>query len=413
MSPCGEADWPDFQDVQNLLDEPEEAGLIRMTKLVEHVFRVPIAYMALLGSGLEVVTRVGSGSEHWKYLQTYPLGEAFVKPARWPDPSGATPAGFIRGKLCFAASAPLRSSDGVDLGLLVIADVRERPDFSNKDHEILVELAGVLAGKMELRMLASRARDSELFQREAERRFRNIADAAPVMLIYSCADGAGSFVNKAWLEFTGRSIDEELGEGYADTFHPDHREVAVRQYWESFQARKSLSQEFPMRRHDGVYRWMRVRGMPRFLDDGTYVGYIGCFVDVTDQRSAISALRKQTLCLAAMAETAGAFFLILDPEGRIEQTNLGQDPTGMSGRFIWEICDGGSKGSAAVRDAFLRATLGREKAATVACCRMPGGKASTEMRWNLTPVFSEENQLLAISAVILPGEGPQRLLESV
>lgn len=269
----------------NLLDEPEEAGLLRLTKLVERLFQVPAAYMALFGPDLTVTTRIGSGVEYSKNLKTYPLAAALAKPVVWPDSSGAPAAGFVCGEVRFAAAAPLQSNDGLELGLLVIADVKPRPDFSQEDHETLQELASVLAGKMELRLMACRAREAELEIREAENRFRNIADSAPVMIIYSGVDGGSSFVNKAWLEFTGRSFADELGDGYEDTLHPDYREHVVKTYWDAFQERKPLTIQFPMRRYDGEYRWMEGRGVPRFLDDGTYAGFISCVIDLTERRA--------------------------------------------------------------------------------------------------------------------------------
>jgi PAS domain S-box-containing protein len=270
----------------SLLDEPEQDGLLRLTKLVEHLFHVPIAYMALLGPDLTVVTRIGSGRDYWNSLRTYPLADALAKPIVWPDPSGAPTVGFVCGDVKFAAAAPLRSSDGLELGLLVISDVRPRPEFSPKDHETLQELAAVLAGKMELRLMACQAREAESRLREAENRFRNIANCAPVMIIYSGVDGGSSFVNRAWLEFTGRNLAEELGDSYAETFHPDCRERVMETYWNAFRERQPLTIQFPMRRSDGEYRWMEARGVPRFLDDGTYAGYIGCFIDLTGQGSA-------------------------------------------------------------------------------------------------------------------------------
>lgn len=293
MSPISEPDpLCDVPDRQSILDEPEQAVLLRMTRLVEHVFRVPVAYIALLDTDLTVVTRIGSGSEHWQFLATYPLAELLAIPRWWPDLSGFPAAGFIGAEIKFAASAPLHSSEGLDLGLLVIADVRLRPDFSREDHETLAELAGVLSGKMELRMMACLARDMELSLQEAESRFRCIANAVPVSIVYHGVDGARSFVNDTFLEFTGRTPGEELGDGFADTYHPDYREAVVQAYWDAFQGRKPLAIEFPMRRHDGEYRWMLARGNPRFLANGTFAGYTGCFVDMTDQRAAILELQR-------------------------------------------------------------------------------------------------------------------------
>ena len=268
----------------NLLDEPEHEVLLRLSGLVSRVFRVPAAYLALLGPGLTVTTRVGSGSRYWDNLKTYPLARALANPVIWPDPAGEDVPGFVSGEIRFAAAAPLRSSDGLELGVLVIADVEAHPQFLTEDLETLAELAGILAGKMELRMMACQARDSEALLREAEGRFRNIANYAPVMIIYSGVDGGAVFVNKAWLDFTGRRLEDELGTGYAETFHPDFRGRAVETYWDAFQLRKSRTVQFPMRRHDGEYRWMEARGVPRFLDDGSYAGFVGCCIDLGQWR---------------------------------------------------------------------------------------------------------------------------------
>jgi PAS domain S-box-containing protein len=267
------------------LDETEEESLLRMTGLVERIFRVPIAYFALLGphtgAKTEVVGRIGSGSAYWKYLSTFPLDVAMTKALYWPNGTGRVP-GFDHGEVRFAAWAPLRSLDGFDFGLVVIADLRERPEFAGAEHRVLCELASILAGKMELRMMVCQMRDAELSQRESERRFEGIADLAPIMILSSGPDGAASFVNKQWLRFTGRAIEEELGEGYTESIHPEFRGKILDRYWQAFNDRAPMTMDFPMRRYDGVYCWMRGQGTPRFLDDGTFAGYMGCFIDVDE-----------------------------------------------------------------------------------------------------------------------------------
>jgi PAS domain S-box-containing protein len=370
MSATTETHFPGGSSwLQNLIEVPEHADLLRLTKLVEHLFHVPVAYMAFLGADLKVVTRVGSGSQYWEYLKTYPPDTALANPVLWPDPGGD---GVDRdgvdplncGDLRFIVSVPLRSGDGLDLGMLVIGDVQPRPGFSGQDHETLAELAAVLAGKMELRIMAAQAREAELLVTEAERRFRQIANAAPVLIVCSSADGANSFVNKAWTEFTGRSVEDELGERFEEVFHPDHRQAVMQTYWEAFDGRKPLSMQFPMRRHDGEYRWMHARGMPRFLSDGKYAGHIGCLFDITDERRALLDLRKQKLCTAAVADAAGVSYLILDAEGRTED-----------GQFTWQATE---------RDAICQAISSHAK--------------SSSAQWAFTPVLSAQGELLAITA---------------
>ncbi len=364
-----------------LLDEPEHAGLLRVTRLVERIFHVPAAYIAMLGPGLQVVSRIGSGNQYWTQLRSFPLRPAVGHPQVFHSGT-ESPEGFEWGDLKFAASAPLRSIDGLELGVLVIADTRRRPDFSDQDRETLSELATILAGKMELRTLACEARETELSLLEAERRFRNIANSAPVLIIYSGTDGSCSFVNKTWLEFTGRTLEEEIGEGFEEAFHPDHRQRVMELYWNAFQRREPSIIEFPMRRYDGEYRWMVARGTPRLQEDGAFAGYIGCFTDVTNQRAAALGLRKQMLCTAVVAEASGAAYLILDREGRIEQA-AGRTP----GAYVWEGCDANA---ASIREAFERAV----QSGTATKAR------TTTQHWTFTPVRSEEGELLAVTATV-------------
>jgi PAS domain S-box-containing protein len=251
-----------------------------MTQLVEHLFSVPVAYVELFGLDFATSVRVGSGQKYWRRPTSCPPADSEAGYGFTADQPGKLRGQFISEELGFTAFVPLRANDGLELGLLVIADTQPRPKFSDKDHEKLGELAGMLAGGMELRLIAGHVRELALRVEEAESRFRSIADAAPVMILYSGVDGGNSFVNKAWLEFTGRRLADELGDGYADSFHPEHRERVLDSYWQAFQKRQPLKLEFPMRRHDGEYRWVQAGGVPRFLEDGTYSGYICYLVDL-------------------------------------------------------------------------------------------------------------------------------------
>lgn len=266
-----------------LLDEPEQESLARLASLVARLFRVPVAYVALLGPDAEVSTRVGTGSEWWDRLATFPVARLLAAPVLWPDPSGAAVPGFVPGEIRFAAGAPLRSGGSLELGVLVIADIMPHAEFTSEDLRAMADLAGVLTGNIELRMLVSQVWETQQLAAEANgKRFRSIADYAPVMMICSGVDGDAWFVNKAWLEFTGRSLEEELGPGYADTFHPDYRDRIVETYWDAFQIRKPRTIRFPMLRHDGKYRLIEARGAPRFFKDGTFGGFVGCFIDLGD-----------------------------------------------------------------------------------------------------------------------------------
>jgi PAS domain S-box-containing protein len=122
--------------------------------------------------------------------------------------------------------------------------------------------------------------------RESEHRFRVMSDSAPVMMWMANPEKACTDFNRGWLEFTGRTIWQELGDGWTEGVHPADLEKCARTYIAAFDERQRFTMEYRLRRHDGVYRWIMDTGVPRFLPDGSFAGYIGCCIDINDQREA-------------------------------------------------------------------------------------------------------------------------------
>jgi len=127
---------------------------------------------------------------------------------------------------------------------------------------------------------------------ESERRFRDMADNAPVMIWIAGTDGACEFLNKGWLDFTGRALSQERGNGWLQGVHPDDRQRFMAIYQSSISARCEFEIDYRLRRRDGIYRWILDRGVPRYDDNGEFVGLIGSSIDVTDRRRQESALRQ-------------------------------------------------------------------------------------------------------------------------
>jgi PAS domain S-box-containing protein len=127
---------------------------------------------------------------------------------------------------------------------------------------------------------------------ESEARFRAMADHAPVLLWMARPDGLCEFFNQGWLEFTGRTLAEELGNGWAEGVHPEDFQACMHTYLDAFVARERFSMEYRLRRHDGVYRWFLDQGAPRFALDGSFAGFIGSCVDITEQRLARDVLTR-------------------------------------------------------------------------------------------------------------------------
>jgi PAS domain S-box-containing protein len=133
-------------------------------------------------------------------------------------------------------------------------------------------------------------RDTGTLQREtgsallrSEEWFRSMADTAPVLLWVADTDSLVTFLNEPWLRFTGRRLQDELGNGWAEGVHPDDFDRCLQTYHTSFAARQSFTMEYRLRRHDGEYGWLVDTGVPRFAEDGTFAGYIGSAIDITER----------------------------------------------------------------------------------------------------------------------------------
>lgn len=145
---------------------------------------------------------------------------------------------------------------------------------------VLVEAAliVVLVANLVIRRRAERS------LAETEIRFRVAADAAPVMIWMSGQDKLYTFFNKPWLEFTGRTIDQEMGNGWAEGVHRDDLERCLKSRVEAFEARQPFVIEYRLRRYDGQYRWISDTGAPRHNVRGGFSGYIGSCLDITERR---------------------------------------------------------------------------------------------------------------------------------
>jgi PAS domain S-box-containing protein len=150
--------------------------------------------------------------------------------------------------------------------------------------------------------------------RESETRFRTMLDAAPVMIWMSDTDRLCTFFNRRWLDFTGRTLEQEMGNGWSEGVHPDDFERCLNVYVSSFDARKDFTMEYRLRRRDGVYRWILDTGVPQEDVDGTFLGYVGSCVDISDRRQAEEKFRSAL-------EFLPVAILMVDQHGRIVLAN--------------------------------------------------------------------------------------------
>ncbi|HSI42947.1 MAG TPA: ATP-binding protein [Methylotenera sp.] len=127
--------------------------------------------------------------------------------------------------------------------------------------------------------------------------FRFMANFAPVMMWETGTDKLAKWLNKSWLDYTGRSIDQEIGLGWTEVVHADDIDNCLKLYEQAFSERKPFSIDYRLLRHDGVYRWVSNNGAPKYAADGSFTGYIGCCLDIQEHKDLELALSAKTTAL--------------------------------------------------------------------------------------------------------------------
>jgi PAS domain S-box-containing protein len=192
----------------------------------------------------------------WRELRRWGIGENRLPPASIVQFREVSPWERYRWQIIAVASVCLGEA-GLVLGLLVTQIKRRR---------------------------------AEGLVREGEQRFRLLTDAMPVMVWMANAKNESVHANRAYLDFTGRPLEAELGTGWMERVHPDDLKRIQAIYLPASERREPFQTEYRLRRHDGEYRWVLVIGVPRFTLDGSFVGYIGSAMDVTVHKLAEAAL---------------------------------------------------------------------------------------------------------------------------
>ncbi|MFW5795655.1 MAG: chemotaxis protein CheB [Alkalispirochaeta sp.] len=142
------------------------------------------------------------------------------------------------------------------------------------------ETAGVIVSIVDITELKTaeeeRARSQEILS--------HVSDTSPALVWMSDVTKACMWFNRTWLNFTGRTFEEEEGYGWTEGVHPDDYDRCLQIYVEAFDARRPFSMEYRLRRHDGEYRWILDKGTPRYSGTAEFLGYVGSCLDVTEQR---------------------------------------------------------------------------------------------------------------------------------
>lgn len=171
-----------------------------------------------------------------------------------------------------------------------VETVRKRKDGTQVDVSLLAVPVRTPSGEQLInyaiyRDITERKRSEDQL-RETEARFRAMADTAPVMIWTTGTDGLCNYFSKPWLDFTGRSMEQEVGLGWIQGVHPDDVQGCFDGFLPAFHARKPFRMEYRLKRADGEYRWVIESGIPRYTGAGEFAGYIGSNIDITDLKRA-------------------------------------------------------------------------------------------------------------------------------
>ena len=145
------------------------------------------------------------------------------------------------------------------------------------------------------RQLSALIREREKFSdtlRESEQHFRTLANGGTALIWTAGTDKLCNYFNDPWLKFTGRSLEQELGNGWVDGVHPDDLDRCLHIYTSHFDQRQPFYMEYRLRRPDGTYSWLSDHGSPRHDSQGNFIGYIGFCYDITTQKAAAEELDR-------------------------------------------------------------------------------------------------------------------------
>ncbi len=204
------------------------------------------------------------------------------------------------------------------------------------------DTSGKLMGVVMVFHDVTERRRSEDALRESEARFRTMADSAPVFIWLTDHNAHCTYLNRTWLEFTGQTMEEGMGDGWMEPIHPDDAERSHQEFLASFQARENIRLEYRLRHAGGEYRWILDTGVPRYTADGTFAGYIGSCIDITERRRAEEGLRRSESQLRLVINAAPTLISYVDSDQRYRFNNLayqqwfGFSMTELTGRHVRE-----------------------------------------------------------------------------
>jgi PAS domain S-box-containing protein len=153
-------------------------------------------------------------------------------------------------------------------------------------------------------------------QQSGEKRFLALADAAPIMIWMTGPEGLPTYFNRAWLEFRGRTLEEEIGDGWSEGVHSEHRALRLETFLTAFQSRQPFRIQYRLQRANGEYVLVEDAGVPRYGDDGEFAGYVGSVIEAPGRRRTLFAPDEQALRLVFSLTERERQVLVLIAQGK-------------------------------------------------------------------------------------------------
>ncbi|HJR76107.1 MAG TPA: PAS domain S-box protein [Nitrospiraceae bacterium] len=288
-----------------------------------------------------------------------------------------------------------------------IVDITERrrtEEVLRQTHETLEtqvrdRTAELAAANRRLEEQLEESRRTEEALRVSESRFRLTADHAPVLIWISDSTKACTWFNKPWLEFVGRRMEQEVGNGWVDNVHPEDVARCVQVYTDSFDARRAFTMEYRLRRHDGAWRWVLDHGIPRYEADGSFAGYIGSCTEIHD-RKRVEELQGR---LAAIVESSSDAIVSASLDGTVRTWNdgahrmFGYGADEMVGRSIRTVIP--AERHAEETDMFARVTRG-ERIDEYETIRIRKDRTALDVSITASPVRDSQGRVIGLAKIV-------------
>ncbi|WP_228014938.1 PAS domain-containing protein [Synechocystis salina] len=187
------------------------------------------------------------------------------------------------------------ADDSLDVGLLMaelealraeLAALKSQPVLKTFFHPDQPEIAVDADGS------SDQSQSLAVILQESEERFLCLADSAPVLIWMAGLDKGCFYFNQPWLAFTGRTLQQEQGNGWTEGVHPEDFDHCLQTYVEAFDARQPYTMEYRLRNREGEYHWLLENGVPRFAPDGKFLGYMGYCIDINDRQETRHVLEE-------------------------------------------------------------------------------------------------------------------------